>query len=741
MADLALKNKQEIAELIKRVAKELYTDKDWSGLRTGTFEWLLSQIVAEISVLNGQYLDLRADNAYLSTATLRTDIRAIAANLGLIPGERSGATVNINMTASADVTIPKGTRLVSSSGEVFATLHELTLSTATALSNSVEAVHAEFEQVSHRARGDAGELIQLNRDDVLINNLTVSVEGQEWEKVDNLFGQTSTSRVYRAVFDERNRVAIKFGNGVYGARLPADAQVLIDMYKGGGPGGNAVAANTITTLLDSFSNSGNITSINNASAATGGKGQDSLEEISEQIPGQLRQISGLINPEDIARVIKANLNFIADANAQRGHNLVNGVFVPKVTISAYPHAESITDLSASQSSQLSEFLSNRGQLGVTFAAQDAYESPVEVEVEVSLQNRNLQTQKEAEIKAALVSNDDAPFSFSNLGFNKQYTIQSILNTVESVPGVLYAKVNRFARIPHALSVQGFETAVNGFADIELGEEAEDGYFHFRATDSGQSSNVSFMRPFKTTKVGNNFIQSAEVNWLVEQHDYSSGGKLNDTGGPYVKVNGSNKLEFKQLNRVWKNDQFNGSTYNHKYILRVQYVDLIDNTKEAYYTISDTIRPGTLSTVEDADTPVSGDPILSSLATTDNTNISIQIIRDQTPYSTLMTPQGVQFDITHNNKNTLYLDSDPSGQVPINEYSYIHFNEAELDTTNDNWISYTGSLRARLHTNSEPFSYGDLVEIYTTPVKADRLHFKHPREVFTLSLNNITIRFI
>ena len=57
MSNFTRKTKEEIFELITQVAKELYPDQSWSGLRIGSFEWLIAKIQAEISDLNGQYLD------------------------------------------------------------------------------------------------------------------------------------------------------------------------------------------------------------------------------------------------------------------------------------------------------------------------------------------------------------------------------------------------------------------------------------------------------------------------------------------------------------------------------------------------------------------------------------------------------------------------------------------------------------------------------------------------------------
>lgn len=738
MADLSSKTKNEIFDLIKRAAQEIYPDAEWTGLRTGSFEWLMSQIVAEVSVLNGQYLDLRANNAYLSTAVVRKDVRDIASNLGLVPSERAGAETTVSVVATDDVTVPLGSRLVTSNGEVFSTLAALVLSTATTLSGSVSVVHGEYDQVTYRARGDSGETIQLFKDDVLIDNLVVSVSGDVWTRVDNLFGQSATAEVYRVVFDELNRVSVKFGDGVFGKRLGADAEVIVDVYSGGGPAGNSVAANTITSFLDSFANSNNVSSVTNSDAASGGAAQDSLDAIAAQIPAQLRQIAGLINPEDIAQVLKANLSWLADANAERGHTKVNGIYIPTITVSAFPNNDTVGAMSGAQSTELSTFLTNRGELGVQWTAQDAYASPIEIELDVRLSNKNLESQKRAEIKAALVSDTGAPFNFANLSFNSEYKLQDVLQSVESVDGIVWARMKRFGRIPHALSVIGPSTAVDGFADIELGSTAEDGYFGFVA-DSSSSTVTSFYRPMRIDVVGSDHVKSTDINWLAQSHTIGSGSNLDDTNGPWLKVV-SDKLSFKQLDRVWETSQWNGSDYTGNYLLKVQWVNASNVAQESYYHIDATTAPGTITTLEDADSPISGTAISATLADVGNTNITVKIIEDQETGTTLVTPNGDTIDVTHNDQNTLFLASDPSGVVPINQSSYIHFNEAPVDTTTNTWISDSGALRMRLYI-STPFATGNELAIYTTQQISDRIEFNHPKEVFTLSETNITVNFI
>jgi hypothetical protein len=60
---------------------EHFPDSDWSGLEEFSLEDLLVKLVAEASALNGAYLDLRSNQAYLRTAQVYRDILRIAENI------------------------------------------------------------------------------------------------------------------------------------------------------------------------------------------------------------------------------------------------------------------------------------------------------------------------------------------------------------------------------------------------------------------------------------------------------------------------------------------------------------------------------------------------------------------------------------------------------------------------------------------------------------------------------------
>jgi len=81
MSDLSYKSYDEILALLRQKALEDFPDADWAGIEEFSLEDLLTKLVAEASTLNGAYLDLRANQAYLSTATIYRDVLRIAENV------------------------------------------------------------------------------------------------------------------------------------------------------------------------------------------------------------------------------------------------------------------------------------------------------------------------------------------------------------------------------------------------------------------------------------------------------------------------------------------------------------------------------------------------------------------------------------------------------------------------------------------------------------------------------------
>ena len=617
--DFSVKTSAELFEYINQIAQELYPDEEWSGLRTGSFEWLQAKITAATASLVLHYLDQRAKNAYIDTATIRQDVLNIAHNLGLNPRNRTGAAVTLSLVASDDVTVPKGSGFTSAAGEVFSSTADLVLSTAGSLSGDVAAVHADYSLITHRASGAIKERVELLKDDVLTESLSVTVNGTAWTKVDDLSASVAASLHYTVVFDELNVAAILAGDGVYGARFPADAAVLVDVYTGGGQTGNAVGAASITELEDSFTNSDNITSITNASAASGGQSAAGVAAIRTQLPAQLRSIAGLINVDDVADVVTANLSWAQDSIAMPGHTIVNSIYVPTMTVAVLPAADGVTGMSGPQSTELSAFLAARGELGAEWTTDDAYAAPVQLEIEVTIDNQNLQLEKSTEIKQALTG-ETGVFANGLLGFDNSYYEADVLSTLNSISGISNIKVKNFSVVAQPYDIIGTSSGI--VYDLELGEESQDGYYSFSATSTSAATTQLF-RPVRADKVTASGVKDSSANWLVEDYAYDASADLDDTLGPYVRVI-STKLVFKQLDNVFYTNQFAGGTTATKYLMKVSWNDASDVPREAYYHVAGSDST-TLTSTEVASAPISGTGISADFAGESYTNIRVNIV--------------------------------------------------------------------------------------------------------------------
>jgi hypothetical protein len=221
---------------------------------------------------------------------------------------------------------------------------------------------------------------------------------------------------------------------------------------------------------------------------------------------------------------------------------------------------------------------------------------------------------------------------------------------------------------------------------------------------------------------------------VEEFKFDDNSAFSSSNGLIV----STKLNFKQLTKVWTTNQYNGTPWNTKYLLRVSYNDSSGVGYTGTYHINTTTTPNVIVTLENAASPVGGTAI-PDMTTGTYSDIVVQIIEDQTDGATgtLLTPNNVVNTITYNDQNSLYFSATTG--IPTNLYSHIVFADTTLNTALTSYVSETGALKARL--NVSALSATDEWKIYTTPYIADVLKYKMKSGVFTLDQAEITVKFI
>jgi len=145
------------------------------------------------------------------------------------------------------------------------------------------------------------------------NTLKVRVGGVLWQEVESLYGQKFDDQIYIARVDDEGKMAVRFGDGKTGARLPTGRDNVVAEYRQGlGSEGN-VPANSLTTLLD---RPVGLKRVTNPKEAEGGTNPESLLDARVNAPNTVttfeRAIS-LRDYEDLAR----NYTGIAKARAAR----------------------------------------------------------------------------------------------------------------------------------------------------------------------------------------------------------------------------------------------------------------------------------------------------------------------------------------------------------------------------------------------------------------------------------------
>lgn len=145
--------------------------------------------------------------------------------------------------------------------------------------------------------GSGGEWEEfiINDTMVLKDTIVITVDGEEWTAVDSLVSSTGTDKHYKITEKTDGKLAIVFGNGVYGKAIPSGSTVLASYSKGGGLLSNVYTINAITTYSGT---SGDIVGVSNNSVITGGKDSMSIEEAKVLAPMLLKSQERFISASD-----------------------------------------------------------------------------------------------------------------------------------------------------------------------------------------------------------------------------------------------------------------------------------------------------------------------------------------------------------------------------------------------------------------------------------------------------------
>lgn len=283
---------------------------EWTSEAPGDFGIVLIELFSYMGDILSFYGDRTATEAYLSTATQRRSILALAEMLDYTVTNNVPATVDVTFNVSADVTIPAGTQVQTSNraaieagddAVVFEVIEDTLVTTPSGQVPCIEGQTVAGEVVA-TSDGSIDQTYSLFRFPVIDNSVRVFVDegggDVEWTEFDHLIDAASTSEAFEVSFDAEGAADIRFGDNVNGRVPSAGATVKVTYRIGGGVRGNVGPA-TVVELVTAIPE---VTSITNSESAAGGADAESNDQIRVSAPRSLTALNRAVTLKDYANI-------------------------------------------------------------------------------------------------------------------------------------------------------------------------------------------------------------------------------------------------------------------------------------------------------------------------------------------------------------------------------------------------------------------------------------------------------
>lgn len=435
---------------------------EWTSRSPADFGVLLVEALAYKGDIDSFYQDRVADEAFLSTATQRSSVVAIAATLGYVPYNALAAIGSVTFQSvpsqSVDVTVPAGTRVITMFNVdldrpvIFETDADVVVPAAGSAAVTVtEGVTQGTRQI--QLTGTGGQMATLNVEDLgtstgeaaqafilaanplLTDTLRIVVEdtagATEWQYVPSLTAATPAGQVYTTAIDDAGVVTVTFGDSVNGA-IPATGLNLAAAYRvGGGAYGN-LPANSIVDLATTVVG----VTVAASSAMTGGADAEPTDLIRANAPRAYRTRNRAVARRDYADLALA-IPGVAKAMA---------ISQSATSVALYIIGPGNNTASQVQRDQVTAYIRDRAVAGTQVLVYNGTLIPVNfgtaaspVVIGVNINYRRTETQLAC--KQAIQN----LLAAASTDFGKRIPLSSAYGAITAVPGVDYAQIPMMAR--------------------------------------------------------------------------------------------------------------------------------------------------------------------------------------------------------------------------------------------------------------------------------------------------------
>lgn len=466
----------------------------WKATDPADFGVALAEAFAYLGDILSYYIDRTANEAFLSTATQRESILAIASSYGYTPAgyRQAFVTLTFSNTSDADITIPEGTVV---SGDVvvgdtvttvyFTVLSETIVPAAVGESpGTVDALASEGQQIAllsdtatiygdliGTSSGDPDMVFELTQSPVVDGSVEVYVQDgdvySKWSQIQHLLDYGPSDTVFSVYSDANNSMFVQFGDGVSGAIPVAYSEIRAKYIVGGGSIGN-VPIDTLINIdyIPGLSEAQTAAvqayvTVTNGSAGVGGADPESNDLIRVSAPLALRALNRAVTLEDFESLAYA-VSGIGKAKATASTwTSVTLYIAPSRNATDTDPAPGLDDLGnptaefTSLQSSLETFLENKLLIGSSVTIQP----PTYIDVVVNLQYTKLPQYTTTEVETAIKTTLLTAFGYTGVSFADTIYPQDIEFEINQVNGVKTCKVLAL----HIVAGSGLNT-LTGAAD-------------------------------------------------------------------------------------------------------------------------------------------------------------------------------------------------------------------------------------------------------------------------------------
>jgi hypothetical protein len=320
---------------------------EWTDFNIASYGNLLVELFSYVGDILNFYQDNQAAEAFWPTLVQRISAIRLSRLFDFTLSSASSATADLTFSipavAALDVSIPSGTRILTTDPEAPLTFRVISDSTLTAGLTSVDVAveQAEMREEIFDSNDMPSQELVLTYTPFLDGSLdTVTRDGTtlvqglaaangDYAATDTFLGKIATDKVFTVIVDQLDRAHIRFGNGVNGEIPQGEIQT---KYKvGGGIAGNVDAGRITNLEAPLFYSDASLAPVSatNVVPASGGADRMTLDEARAQAPASLRVLTRTITKSDfetvaksvsgVARALMATSNEYAGITENYGH--------------------------------------------------------------------------------------------------------------------------------------------------------------------------------------------------------------------------------------------------------------------------------------------------------------------------------------------------------------------------------------------------------------------------------------